>query len=388
MTTRTTAPLEGRPATAPDAGRQADAAGPWDALASTRGIPKALRPAWATLLRGARRAVANWPVASMAGGALEIEEPLARVVAGVGDALAGRPCTLADSQALTPLRPLLDALRREFLADAAADPALARDALLPMLTAMEEVQGLLAQDSAQRLAARLAETDALNLVVEVAHDMRSPLGSILFLAERLRRAQSGSINAVQERQLGLIYSAAFGLSSMAGDVMELARGGDRLLGREPVPFSVTEILHSVRDIVQPMAEEKGLTLRITSLEPDRRVGYPAALNRVLLNLTTNALKFTSEGTVDVMLQPTGLSRVTITVSDTGRGIPPQVMATLYDSFRRRHAPGDYTFSSAGLGLSICRKLIRLMGSELEVETALEQGTTFRFALELPAARRM
>jgi signal transduction histidine kinase len=260
--------------------------------------------------------------------------------------------------------------------------------LLAVLGALERVQAALADDSAQRLADRMVEGDAMNLVVEVAHDMRSPLSSILFLVERLRRGQSGPVNAVQERQLGLLYSAAFGLSTLASDVMELARGGDRLVSHAPIPFSVYEILQAVRDVVQPMAEEKGLTLVFQPLEVDWRVGHPQALNRVLLNLVTNALKFTNDGEVMVTARPVGRSRVAFAVEDTGRGIPPQVVATLFDAFRRRQAPGDYAFSSAGLGLSICRKLIEAMGGHLEVDTELERGTRFRFEIELPPARRL
>ena len=73
------------------------------------------------------------------------------------------------------------------------------------------------------------------------------------------------------------------------------------------------------------------------------------------------------------------------MQDTGRGIPPQVMATLFDAFRRRVKPGEYFFSSAGLGLSICRKLIEAMGGTLTVKSAPETGTRFSFELELPAA---
>lgn len=353
----------------------------WDRLAT-----RAPAAGWGALMRAGRRVLATWSGGDVP--AAEVEEPLLRIADAVGDALAGAPVTIAHSQALVPLRPLLDRLRAAFLAEVATD-ASAREELLAVLGAIEVVQDALAEDSAQRLAQRLAEADALELVVEVAHDMRSPLTSILFLAERLKRAQSGTINPVQERQLGLIYSAAFGLSSLASDVMELARGGDRLIGREPLPFSVMEILQSVRDIVQPIAEEKGLQLRFQALDTDWRVGYPAALNRVLLNLTTNALKFTAEGHVDVVLQPTSRNGVTVEVSDTGRGIPAHVLETLFDSFRRRQQPGgEYAFSSAGLGLSIVRKLVRLMGSELRVETALEQGTRFSFELELPPARRL
>ena len=81
-----------------------------------------------------------------------------------------------------------------------------------MMRGMERVRARIEADAAQHFASRLAGPDGLELVVEVAHDLRSPITSILFLAETLHNAQSGPINPVQERQLGLIYSAAFGLS--------------------------------------------------------------------------------------------------------------------------------------------------------------------------------
>ena len=177
----------------------------------------------------------------------------------------------------------------------AADPS----QLLRLLGAIEQVGQRLEADWSQHFADRLSSPDGLELVVEVAHDLRSPLTSILFLAETLQRGRSGPVNEIQERQLGLIYSAAFGLSSVASDVIELARGGDRLVDLDPIPFSVTDILESVRDIVQPIAEEKGLTVQLSTPEADFRVGHPVALSRVLLNLTTNALKFTAEGFVEV-----------------------------------------------------------------------------------------
>src|SRR5881409_500803 len=102
------------------------------------------------------------------------------------------------------------------------------------------------------LAACLSSPGGLELVVEMAHYLRSPLTSILFLAEALQRGQSGCVTELQRRQLGLIYGAALGLSSVASDVIELARGGDQLAEKEAVPFSVTALLGSVRDIVWPI----------------------------------------------------------------------------------------------------------------------------------------
>jgi signal transduction histidine kinase len=257
--------------------------------------------------------------------------------------------------------------------------------LLRLLGAIEQVGQRLEADWSQHFADRLSSPDGLELVVEVAHDLRSPLTSILFLAETLQRGRSGPVNEIQERQLGLIYSAAFGLSSVASDVIELARGGDRLVDLDPIPFSVTDILESVRDIVQPIAEEKGLTVRLSTPEADFRVGHPVALSRVLLNLTTNALKFTAEGFVEVTARQLSAGTVEFSVRDTGRGIPPQSMATLYEPFRRRQKPGEYAFSGSGLGLSICRKLVEAMGSTLDVETGSGEGTRFFFTLDLPLA---
>ena len=199
------------------------------------------------------------------------------------------------------------------------------------------------------------------------------------------RGRSGEVSPLQERQLGLIYSAAFGLSSVASDVIELARGGDRLVDLDPLPFSVADILESVRDIILPIAEEKGLEVRLVPPARSARIGHPVALSRVLLNLTTNALKFTDEGYVEMQAQEAGPTRLEFSVRDTGRGIPPASMALLFEPFRRRQKDRDYAFSGSGLGLSICRKLVEAMNGELQVETGAGTGTRFYFALDLPMA---
>ncbi len=311
---------------------------------------------------------------------------LAALSTAIRSVAAGQ-ATALDAVPKTQLsRRLVNVVRTSFIEHAAAlSPAPDAAQLLTILAALERVATHLEPDWAQHLADRLSGPDGLELVVEVAHDLRSPLTSILFLAETLQRGRSGPVNEVQERQLGLVYSAAFGLSAMASDVIELARGGDRLVDLDPIPFSVRDILDSVRDIVLPIAEEKSLAVRLESPRADFRVGHPVALSRVLLNLTTNALKFTNEGFVEVFARDAEAGRVEFSVRDTGRGIPPQNMATLYEPFRRRQREGEYAFSGSGLGLSICRKLVEAMGSKLEVETAAGQGTRFHFILDLPVA---
>ncbi|MGH7710350.1 MAG: sensor histidine kinase, partial [Gemmatimonadaceae bacterium] len=285
-----------------------------------------------------------------------------------------------------PSRRVLEALRAAILQRAGdtVEPRM----ILQLAHGFERIQRLLDEHAAQRFAARLTGVEAQQLIVEMAHDMRSPLNSILILAERLRAGAGGEIAPVQQRQLGLIYSAAFGLSAIASDVIELARGGTTLVEQQPLPFSVADVLQSVLDILRPMAEEKRLTMTASGPRADFRLGHASALNRVLLNLTTNAIKFTSAGSVAVTCNELDRTRIEFSVQDTGRGIPQHVLDNLFEAFRQRQAPGDYAFSSAGLGLSICQLVVRAMGGELAVETELERGTRFYFTLDLPQSGRM
>ncbi len=350
--------------------------------------PAMIGPAlWDALHQAVLATQAQWERAiEHASGAEEVTNHLAQLSTAVRQQLAG-PAGEPAELGRTPLARVLLSLMRGALIERAQSLPTPPDStqLLRLLAAMEQVSQRIEADWSQHFTDRLSAPDGLELVVEVAHDLRSPLTSILFLAETLQRGRSGAVNPVQERQLGLIYSAAFGLSSVASDVIELARGGDRLVDLDPIPFSVTDILESVRDIVQPIAEEKTLTVRLTMPEADFRIGHPVALSRVLLNLTTNALKFTAEGFVEVVARQTAARRIEFSVRDTGRGIPPQSMATLFEPFRRRQKPGEYAFSGSGLGLSICRKLVEAMGSTLQVETEQGVGTRFYFELDLPLA---
>ncbi len=339
---------------------------------------------WAAFTDAVAEVEANWQqVAEDSPSQDEVRSHLADLTGAVRS-VAG-PGLMPELLPRTVLaRRLVELVRRSLLTRAERlTPAVSATALLALLQAVEAVQRMLEPDWAQHFADRLSGPDGMELVVEVAHDLRSPLTSILFLAETLQRGRSGAINTVQERQLGLIYSAAFGLSSLASDVIELARGGDRLVDLDPLPFSVADIFESVRDIVQPIAEEKGLQVRLEPPAQDFRVGHPVALSRVLLNLTTNALKFTSDGHVEVRGEPREGTNVEFSVRDTGRGIPSHAMLTLFEPFRRRQKQGEYAFSGAGLGLSICRKLVEAMHSTLRVETSPETGTRFYFELNLP-----
>lgn len=224
-----------------------------------------------------------------------------------------------------------------------------------------------------------------DLIVEVAHDLRSPLSAVLVLAEQLQSGRSGPVTERQRRELGLIYSAALCLCQTASDVVELARGDVRADPALPAGFSVGEVFADLRDTVAPMAEERGLALRMEPPQDDRRIGHARLLSRVLLNLTTNALKYTDEGEVAVLARATGTTTVEFAVADTGRGIDPAALKTLYQPFHPHPSGQRGHFNSAGLGLAICRRIVGMMGGELEVTTRPRAGTRFHFELEMPIA---
>jgi signal transduction histidine kinase len=233
------------------------------------------------------------------------------------------------------------------------------------------------------LASCLSGPNGLELVVEMAHDLRSPLTSILFLAETLERGESGPVSESQRRQLRLMYSAALSLCATASDVLELARGSTRLADRVQGPFSVSDVFASVRSMVLPIAEENGLDVRLVHPVPDRRLGQSRALSRALLNLATNAVKYTAQGYVEIAARTLDATRLEFSVRDTGPGLEPEALRVLYQPFGRTPMAARHYFSSSGLGLAICRKLVAAMGSQLRVESRRGWGTRFFMELDLP-----
>src|SRR2546428_721739 len=344
------------------------------------------------VLKAASRAVlSRWTRRPRSTGPDEVGQVLGLIDAATHEAWfesgkADAPTPPVDSRVNSSLgRRLLELLRGQVV-EGWRDGGVPDAELLPLLVAMERVRVAIEPRWAQTFAQHLSGSDGLALLMDVAHDLRSPLTSILVLAETLQRGQSGAVNEVQHRQLGLIYTAALGLSAVASDIIEFTQGGDQLVDQEPTVLFVTAMPPSVRDIVRPIAEEKHLTVRLLAPTKDERMGHPVALSRVLLNLTTNALKFTDQGYVEIVAQEIGgegSSRIEFAVRDSGRGIPSGKITTLFQPLRKESGRRGQLFSQAGLGLTICRKLATAMKSELKVESRTGLGTRFFFELDPP-----
>ena len=277
---------------------------------------------------------------------------------------------------------LLAAIRRSLLKQwRREDPIVDQDGVLALLHSIDLLSEVPATEGSERPP---AEAEAFRLVAEVAHDLRSPLTSILFLSEALRNGQSGKLTELQHRQLGLIYAAASGLAGVANDLMTIAQ--DQLSSQfgEAVAFSLQEMFEAVREMVAPMAETKEIQLRFGVRCSGHRHGHPGPLGRVLLNLTTNAIRFTPDGgSVEVFADSVARDTVQVSVRDTGQGIAPEQMARLFQPFQKCQGREGFFFAASGLGLSIVRRLLESMDSELTVDTKVGQGTRFSFVLSLP-----
>ncbi len=283
-------------------------------------------------------------------------------------------------------RRLLERLRGEFVRELSRTPrtpATAR-AGLDLLVRFEEVAEALEPDWENRMSVALAGPEARDLLAEVGHDLRSPLTSVLFLSDALRTGQSGEVNEHQAKQLALIYSASLTMLAMVNDFIDLGARGQKYGDAKPVEFSVEDVVESVRRTVQPMADERELELRVEWAHAHGfRRGHPIALSRVLLNLLTNAVKFCDEGQVRLSIGPEGPGLLHFSVEDTGPGLPEGGEEAPYRPFVPTADRGGYRFSSSGLGLTIVRKLLRGMGSELTVESRPNEGTRFSFVVDLP-----
>ncbi|HUC42080.1 MAG TPA: HAMP domain-containing sensor histidine kinase [Gemmatimonadales bacterium] len=279
---------------------------------------------------------------------------------------------------------LVDLLEDELLALARAGESTASQ-VLQIVGRLRVVRAAIEGRFQQLPGAPLVGIDGLEFLIEFVHDMRSPLTSLLLLADRLQQGWSGPLTPLQLRQLRLIYAAAHALNTVTSNALQMARERDQLEEPEARPFSVTKLLSEVQEVVRTLADQKGLEVNFIRPNVDRRLGHPVELQRILLNLVTNALKFTRAGTITVRATDRDGDQLEFAVQDTGPGIHSTAQETLYQPFRRPSASRGAVFSATGLGLAITQRLVAALGGQLKYNTAPGKGTLFFFTLDLPVA---
>ena len=231
--------------------------------------------------------------------------------------------------------------------------------------------------------ARLQELDRLKsqFLATMSHELRTPLNSIIGFSGLLRQGMAGPVNAEQEKQLGMVYRSALHLLSLSSDLLDLSRIEAGKMQLESQPFDFAGVVNEVVESLKPMARQKGLNIATELTSPSLKInGDRKRCYQVLLNIVNNALKFTERGEVRIAAgcESDGVLRVRVT--DSGIGIKPEQLPMLFEAFRQLDGSAKRLYEGTGLGLYLCRKLLRLMGGEINVESEFGKGSQFTFTV--------
>jgi len=226
-------------------------------------------------------------------------------------------------------------------------------------------------------------------LANMSHEIRTPLNAILGMTTlALKREPPAKIGEYLEK----IGASTRLLAKIIEDILDLSRIEAGRFEIERVDFDLDELLADLSDVIGVRAGQKNVEVLFnTAAEAPRRLrGDPVRLKQVLLNLLNNALKFTSTGEIVVDILPGEVRRdraeLSFSVRDTGIGIAAEHLPTLFEPFTQVDSSNARKFGGAGLGLAISRRLVRMMGGEMQVESTPGAGSTFRFSAQFDVPR--
>lgn len=268
--------------------------------------------------------------------------------------------------------------------------------LTPVLGDNDEIEGIVAVDTditAKKLAekemieaSRIAEESAKSkelFLANMSHEIRTPLNAILGIIQLLKDTQ------LQKDQVDYLKSMDFAgqnLLRIINDILDISKIESGKMQIENSQFNLKDVLESLVDSIKHRALEKQIDLKLSIAPkvPVELIGDSVRLNQILLNLMSNALKFTDKGhvalKVDLFRNNKDIATIEFYVEDTGIGIPKNVQQKVFEQFEQADAEVSRKFGGTGLGLSIVSKLIQLMNGSIEMQSIPNQGTLFKVVL--------
>jgi PAS domain S-box-containing protein len=239
-------------------------------------------------------------------------------------------------------------------------------------------------EEARQLAEAASDAKSAFLA-HVSHEIRTPLNGVLGLARLM--AEPGQSDTRRQEYLAYLIDAAESLNGIVSNVLDLSKMEAGKLQVEAIEFDLVDLVDKVHGAHAVLADAKGLAMH-RHLAPDvaRRVrGDPLRLRQIVSNFIANAIKFTPEGRIDLRVRVAAPGRLRFEVEDSGIGIDPTVLSSLFQPFAQADHSTTRRFGGTGLGLSITRELAQLMGGEVGVHSVDGQGACFWAELPLPTA---
>ena len=232
-------------------------------------------------------------------------------------------------------------------------------------------------------AAESASRTKSDFLASMSHEIRTPMNAIMGIADLLAKTP---LSPEQNKYVQIFRRAGDNLLNLINDILDLSKVEASQLELERTGFSLNELLEKVMEMVAVRANEKGLTL-VCEIEPGTPtdlVGDPTRLCQVLLNLVGNAIKFTEAGTVSMGAKPdknfSVPTALRFTVSDTGIGIPDEKLGRVFERFTQADSSTTRRFGGSGLGLTISKRLVELMGGTIDAKSEIGKGSVFSFAV--------
>src|SRR5881227_385597 len=279
-----------------------------------------------------------------------------------------------------------DGRRIQVRLSAAAVKAAADGALVALY---EDISDRKAAEAAMREARDLAERVARArsaFLANMSHEIRTPMNAVLGFVELVLDTE---LAPEQRRALELVRTSSEALLTILNDILDYSKIEAEHLELEAIPFDLPKVVHATATLLAVRAREKHLELTVDVLPdvPQMVRGDPTRVRQVLMNLIGNAIKFTDQGEVDVSASVArrdgGAATVQFRVRDTGIGISPEQLGTIFQEFTQADASMTRRYGGTGLGLAISRRLVALMGGELAVTSEVGRGSEFSFAISFP-----